>query len=33
LMGRAYWCGLLPVHRLIFGGLLERIARRQATGI
>ena len=27
LMGRAYWYAILPVHNLIFGGLLERIAR------
>lgn len=26
-MGRAYWYAILPVHNLIFGGLLERIAR------
>ena len=28
LMGRAYWYAILPIHNLIFGGLLERIARR-----
>jgi hypothetical protein len=28
LMGRAYWYAILPVHNLIFGGLLDRIARR-----
>lgn len=27
LTGRAYWYAILPVHNLIFGGLLERIAR------
>lgn len=26
--GRAYWYAILPVHNLIFGGLLDRIARR-----
>ena len=27
LLGRAYWYAVLPVHNLIFGGLLERITR------
>ena len=26
-MGLAYWYAILPVHNLIFGGLLARIAR------
>lgn len=26
LMGRAYWYAILPIHNLIFGGMLERIA-------
>jgi lipocalin/uncharacterized protein YbjT (DUF2867 family)/ligand-binding SRPBCC domain-containing protein len=30
LMGRAYWYAILPIHNLIFGGLLERIARHAA---
>ena len=28
LMGRAYWYALVPIHSLLFRGLLERIARR-----
>ena len=28
LLGRAYWYALVPVHSLLFRGLLERIARR-----
>ncbi len=28
VMGRAYWYAILPIHNLIFGGLLERIAER-----
>jgi uncharacterized protein YbjT (DUF2867 family)/ligand-binding SRPBCC domain-containing protein len=32
LMGRAYWYAILPVHNLIFGGLLERIARHAGGG-
>ncbi|HZJ32698.1 MAG TPA: SDR family oxidoreductase [Vicinamibacterales bacterium] len=31
-MGRVYWYAILPVHNLIFGGLLERIARHAADG-
>jgi uncharacterized protein YbjT (DUF2867 family) len=30
LMGRAYWYAILPIHHLMFGGLLERIARHAA---
>ena len=27
-MGRAYWYAILPVHALIFRGLLRQVARR-----
>jgi uncharacterized protein YbjT (DUF2867 family)/ligand-binding SRPBCC domain-containing protein len=27
VMGRAYWYAILPIHNLMFGGLLRRIAR------
>jgi uncharacterized protein YbjT (DUF2867 family) len=30
LLGRAYWYGILPVHALMFGGLLRRLAARAA---
>ena len=30
--GRLYWYGVLPLHALIFRGLLRRIARRAGTG-
>lgn len=32
LMGRVYWHVILPIHNLIFGGLLECIARQAADG-
>jgi hypothetical protein len=32
LLGLVYWYALLPVHKLIFGGLLREIARRAETG-
>ena len=28
LLGRAYWYALVPIHSLLFRGLLDRIARR-----
>lgn len=28
LLGRAYWYAILPIHSLMFGGMLARIARR-----
>jgi uncharacterized protein YbjT (DUF2867 family) len=31
LLGLVYWYALLPVHKLIFGGLLREIARRAET--
>ena len=31
-LGFLYWYGLLPVHRLVFGGLLKAIARRAGAG-
>jgi len=30
LLGRAYWYALVPVHSLLFRGMLDRIARRAA---
>lgn len=31
LLGRAYWYALVPIHSVLFRGMLERIARRAAT--
>jgi len=31
LMGLAYWYAILPVHSLMFGGLLKRIAQQAAV--
>ena len=31
LMGWAYWYALYPIHRLIFSGLIDQIARRTCT--
>jgi ligand-binding SRPBCC domain-containing protein len=30
LMGRAYWYAILPIHNVMFGGMLRRIARQAA---
>jgi hypothetical protein len=30
--GRVYWYGILPIHDLMFGGMLAQIARRAAGG-
>jgi uncharacterized protein YbjT (DUF2867 family) len=30
LLGRAYWYAILPIHGLMFGGMLKQIARRAA---
>ena len=30
LLGRAYWYAILPIHDLMFGGMLAQIARRAA---
>ena len=27
LLGRAYWYALFPLHQLVFGGMLRRLAR------
>ena len=32
LSGLIYWYGLLPVHAVIFGGMLRAIARRAQGG-
>jgi hypothetical protein len=32
LSGLIYWCSLLPVHAVIFGGMLRAIARRAQGG-
>ena len=32
LFGLLYWYGLLPVHALIFGGILRAIARGAQSG-
>jgi uncharacterized protein YbjT (DUF2867 family) len=32
LLGRAYWTAILPIHALMFGGLLRHIARRAERG-
>ena len=32
LLGRAYWYAVLPVHGVLFRGLLQRIARRAVEG-
>jgi hypothetical protein len=32
LFGLLYWYGLLPVHVLIFGGMLREIGRRAVEG-
>jgi hypothetical protein len=32
LFGLAYWYALLPVHGVIFGGMLREIVRRAQTG-
>ena len=32
LFGLLYWYGLLPVHAVIFGGMLRAIARRARGG-
>ena len=31
LAGRAYWYGIFPLHRLVFGGMLRNIARAAAS--
>jgi len=31
LFGRAYWYGILPLHDLMFRGMLSSIARRAST--
>ncbi|MEO8257992.1 MAG: SDR family oxidoreductase [Acidobacteriota bacterium] len=31
LLGRAYWYALVPIHSVLFGGMLNRIARRGAA--
>jgi len=33
LIGRAYWYALVPIHSVLFRGMLERIARRAAVTI
>ena len=33
LLGRAYWYAILPIHNVMFGGMLARIARRSALVI
>jgi hypothetical protein len=32
VLGRAYWYSVLPLHHLIFRGMLEQIARRAVPG-
>ena len=32
LLGRAYWYAVLPIHGVLFRGMLERIARRAVEG-
>jgi hypothetical protein len=32
LSGLAYWYALLPIHTLMFGGMLRAIARRAQAG-
>jgi uncharacterized protein YbjT (DUF2867 family) len=33
ILGRAYWYALVPIHNLLFHGMLERIAKRATTDI
>jgi hypothetical protein len=33
LLGRAYWYGILPMHGLMFRGMLSAIARRAAGAV
>ncbi len=33
VLGRLYWYAMLPVHRLMFRGMLDRIARRGTCGV
>ena len=32
LLGRAYWYGVYPLHKLVFNGMLDGIAKRAKHG-
>ena len=33
ILGRMYWYALLPIHRLMFRGMLDRIGQRCGSGV